>query len=81
MSDGTHQRSLYKHVNSGGSFGASPLRQTIGLGTATRILRLTIDWPTSGLTQMFEDVEPGHIVRIVEGVDEIVVVQAPAFDL
>ena len=27
-------RSVYRHVNSGGSFGANPLRQTIGLGKA-----------------------------------------------
>ncbi|NIR40168.1 MAG: CRTAC1 family protein, partial [Actinobacteria bacterium] len=25
-------RTIYKHVNSGGSFGANPLQQTIGLG-------------------------------------------------
>ena len=29
------RRSIYKHVNSGGSFGANPLRQTIGLGEAS----------------------------------------------
>lgn len=30
------RRSIYKHVNSGGSFGANPLRQTVGLGKASK---------------------------------------------
>ena len=29
------ERSVYRHVNSGGSFGCNPLRQSIGLGQAT----------------------------------------------
>lgn len=37
-------RRLYRTVNSGGSFGASNLRQEIGLGDATQIDRLTIRW-------------------------------------
>jgi len=62
-------RSIYKHVNSGGSFGASPLRQTIGLGQAERIDLLEIYWPTSNLTQRFEDVPIDSFVRVVEGQD------------
>ena len=30
--DGGARRSVYRHVNSGGSFGGNPLRQTLGLG-------------------------------------------------
>ena len=39
-------RSIYRHVNSGGTFGCNPLRQTIGVGKASRIDKLEIYWPT-----------------------------------
>ena len=61
------RRSIYRHVNSGGSFGANPLRQTIGLGAATRIERLEVLWPTTGETQIFRDVPADQIIEIVEG--------------
>ena len=35
----------YREVNGGGSFGASPLEQHIGLGKVDRIARLEIEWP------------------------------------
>jgi len=70
-----HRRSIYKHVNSGGSFGASPLRQTIGLGRAVRIERLEIFWPTTGRTQVFENVAPDRFLRIVEDRDAIEVIE------
>lgn len=60
-------RSVYRHVNSGGSFGANPLRQTIGLGTASRIERLEVLWPATGITQTFVDVPADRAIRIVEG--------------
>ncbi|MGB5294798.1 MAG: CRTAC1 family protein, partial [Thermoanaerobaculia bacterium] len=41
------QRTVFRYVNSGGSFGANPLRQTIGLGRADRIEAVEIYWPTS----------------------------------
>ena len=61
------RRSIYKHVNSGGTFGANPLRQTIGLGKASRIVVLEIFWPTTGLTQTFHDVPFDQFIQIVEG--------------
>ena len=60
------RRSIYRHVNSGGSFGANPLRQTIGLGTASHLETLEVFWPTTGLTQTFTDVPVDRVVRIVE---------------
>ena len=69
IDEGGKQRSVYRHVNSGGSFGCNPLRQTIGLGKAERILKLEIFWPTTGKTQTFADVGTNQIVRIVEGED------------
>jgi FG-GAP-like repeat/ASPIC and UnbV len=43
--DGKSVRSVYRTVSSGGSFGASPLEQHIGLGHRAEILRVEILWP------------------------------------
>ena len=61
------RRSIYRHVNSGGSFGGNPLRQTLGLGTAARIERLDVFWPTTGITQTFADLPVDLVIHIVEG--------------
>lgn len=61
------RRSVYKWVNSGGSFGANPLRQEIGLGKATRIEVLEIFWPTTGVTQRFTNVPAGQFIEVTEG--------------
>ena len=61
------RRSIYKHVNSGGSFGANPLRQTIGLGKAEKIETLEIFWNTTGFTQRFHDVPLNQFIQITEG--------------
>ena len=63
-------RSIFKHVNSGGTFGCNPLRQTIGIGKSERIESLTVFWPTTGLTQTFRDVECNRFIQIVEGEKE-----------
>jgi hypothetical protein len=57
---------VYRHVSSGSSFGANPLRQTIGLGKAGKIDTLQIDWPTSGTTQVFRDVAANQTIEITE---------------
>ncbi len=75
------RRVVFKHVNSGGSFGASPLRQTIGLGRATKIERLEIYWPTSDHTQEFHDVEMDQFVRAVEFEKTLEILQLDSFDL
>ena len=60
-------RSIYKWVNSGGSFGCSPLRQQIGLGKAEVIDVLEIYWPTSDTTQTFEQVAADQMIEVREG--------------
>jgi hypothetical protein len=64
--DSGQRRTIYRHVNSGGSFGCNPLRQTIGLGSAQSVDRLEVLWPVSGTVQVFEGLAAGQIVRIVE---------------
>ncbi len=63
-------RSIYKHVNSGGTFGCNPLRQTIGLGKSEEIERLEVFWPTTVLTQTFENVPCNQFIEIVEYAEE-----------
>lgn len=62
-------RSIYKTVNSGGSFGANPLRQEIGLGQAEQVLSTEILWP-SGRSQQFEHLERDSSYFIREGNDK-----------
>ena len=59
-------RSIFKHVNSGGTFGANPLRQTIGVGQAKVVEKLEIFWPTTGQTQAFSQVPVCQFIRIIE---------------
>jgi hypothetical protein len=63
-------RSIYKTVNSGGSFGSSPLRQEIGLGDAVAISSLEAVWPASGIHQVLGNVDLDHAYRIREDSSE-----------
>jgi hypothetical protein len=74
-------RSIHRQVGSGGSFGASPLEQQIGLGEADRIPRLEVWWPASGARQVFEDVPADQVIEIVEAEPDYRVVAHPAFRL
>jgi hypothetical protein len=74
-------RSIYRHVNSGGSFGCNPLRQNIGLAKADRIQSLKIYWPTSDVTQTFEHVKMDQTIQITEGHDEITNLKVTPFVL
>ena len=65
--DGEH-RSIHRLVGSGGSFGASPLRQTIGLGRVQTIERIQVRWPVADSIDVFETVSVGSFVRLTEGV-------------
>jgi len=59
-------RSIYRTVSSGGSFGASPLQQHIGLGKSARIVDLEIWWPTSNTRQHFSNVGTNQFLEIRE---------------
>ncbi|HWA87593.1 MAG TPA: FG-GAP-like repeat-containing protein [Opitutus sp.] len=75
------ERAIYRSVTSGGSFGASPLRQEIGLGNATAIVRAEIFWPTTGLTQIVPGLAPDHAYEIREGTDNAVALNLRSFPL
>jgi ASPIC and UnbV/FG-GAP-like repeat len=61
------QKSLrYREVTSGGSFGASSLRQEIGLGRARQIDVMEIWWPASNARQVFRNVKANQFIEIKE---------------
>jgi hypothetical protein len=62
-------RSIYRWVNSGGSFGCNSLRQQIGVGKATSVKRLEVFWPKSNTMQTFDDLPVNCIVRVKEGAE------------
>jgi ASPIC and UnbV/FG-GAP-like repeat len=57
---------IRRHVSSGSSFGANPLRQHIGLAGAARVASLVVQWPTSGTTQVFRDIAADQAIEITE---------------
>jgi hypothetical protein len=61
------QHSIYRHVNSGGSFGCNPLRKNIGLGKAEKIESIEVYWPTADLAQTFRNVAMDQTIQIIEG--------------
>lgn len=60
------QRSVFKDVNSGGSFGSSPLRQEIGIGRASMIDEIEIAWSGSGTVQRLYKIKPCQFLEITE---------------
>jgi hypothetical protein len=69
--EGSKVRSVFRDVNSGGSFGASPLRREIGIGQATIIDTITVQWHPSREIQTFTNVQPNRFLRVYQGVDTL----------
>ena len=67
FTDNGVKRSVYKDVNSGGSFGSSPLKQEMGIGKAIIIDEIEIKWAGSGVVQRFKNVVPNQFLQITEG--------------
>jgi tetratricopeptide (TPR) repeat protein len=79
--EGQAARFIFRTVGSGGSFGASPLTQHIGLGKSAHILDLEIDWPVSKTTQHFPNVAPNQFLEIKEFAKDFEKLSRPAFHL
>lgn len=75
------ERDIYSTVGWGSSFGASSLRQEIGLGDAMAIREIEITWPVSGTVQMFEEVQMDQILLIREGEAAPIRLELRQFDL
>jgi hypothetical protein len=67
--EGGAPRQVFRWVSSGGSFGANPLRQQIGVGAAERIDELEIYWPKTGKSQVLRDLAVDQMIEIAEGDD------------
>lgn len=72
------KRSVYRDVNSGGSFGASPLRKEIGIGRTNMIDEIEIQWHPGG-RQVFRNVRPNQFIRLREGADDIEIIPMKMF--
>ena len=57
---------IYRTVGSGGSFGASPLRQHIGVGLAKQIQNIEIWWPASNTRQNLAHVAANQLLHVKE---------------
>ena len=75
-----NERSVYRTVTSGGSFGGSPFRQSIGLGHAETIQKIEIYWPASDITQVFHDAEINQFYHILEQSEQLRPINKPPFE-
>jgi hypothetical protein len=57
---------VYRTVGSGGSFGANPIQQHIGLGKSAKIVQLEVWWPASNSRQSFTNVDKNQFIEIKE---------------
>jgi len=73
-------RIVYKEVNSGGSFGANPLRQHIGIGNAAVVEKVEIIWPGSQKKQVLSNLSPNQFIRVKEGEQNFVKYDLKTFD-
>jgi len=81
QNEGKVPRSIYRTVGSGGSFGASPLTQHIGLGKSARIVDLEISWPTSNSKQNFANVAVDQFLEVKEFAKDYTKLERHAFRL
>jgi hypothetical protein len=75
------KRFIFRTVGSGGSFGASPLQQHIGLGKNAHIVSLDIWWPASDTHQSFSDVPKNDFLEIKEFGTEYTKLERKSFKL
>jgi hypothetical protein len=77
----TGDRTIYKAVSTGGSFGSSPFRQEIGLGQAKAIRSVEIFWPTTGQTQRLTGLAMDRFYNVKEGDTQAVEFKLKTFKL
>ncbi len=63
------KRNVYRWMDSGGSFGANPLRIHLGLGSNESIEELEVFWPKTGKSQILKDIPANQFIEITEGSD------------
>src|SRR4029450_10037833 len=63
------RRPIHRPGTRGGSLGAPPPQQHVGLGKASRIVEVEVRWPASGTRQVFTDVAKNQVIEIREMAD------------
>jgi hypothetical protein len=71
------RRAIHRTVGSGGSFGASPLQQHVGLGANAGTVDVEVWWPTSNTRQRFSNIGKNRFLEIIEFADNYKPVQRP----
>ncbi len=66
------EKTIYKVVSAGGSFGSNSLQQEIGLGKVKQIKRLEIYWPTSKKKHQFNNIAVNQRIKVKENTNEII---------
>jgi len=77
----TGAQDIYSTVSSGGSFGASSLRQEIGLGRATAIRSIEVGWPDGSDAESFGPLELDSAYEIVQGSGTVAKIELASFQL
>jgi len=81
VKNGTETRAVYRTVGSGGSFGASPLEQHMGLGKSAEIVGLEIQWPGEAQPQRFASLAKNQAIEIRQFASDYHVIDRPRFKL
>ena len=81
VKNGAETRSVYRTVGSGGSFGASPLEQHLGLGKSAEIVGLEIQWPGDAQPQRFSSVPKNQAIEIRQAASYYRVIERPTYRL
>jgi hypothetical protein len=75
------KRTIHRTVGTGGSFGASPLQQHVGLGKAAQTVDVEIWWPTSNTRQRFAGVAKNQTIEIKEFAERYLTLERPRMRL
>jgi hypothetical protein len=75
------EQAFYRQVGSGGSWGASPLAQEIGLGKAQKIKVIEVYWPASKTTQTLKNVPMDEFIEIDESKPQYTKRELPVYRL
>jgi hypothetical protein len=67
FNDNGIRRTVYRDVNTGGSFGCSTLRREIGIGKAEIIDEIEITWQKSQKILVLKNVKPNQFISVKEG--------------
>ena len=74
--DGT-TRSIYRQIGGASSYGGNSLVETIGLGDARSVDRLSVIWPASRTRQTFRNIAADQAILVTEGTDSFRVLATP----